>query len=83
MVIVFSPLCQKEIIKAIESFEIDGDQVFSIKEREGMKLIFNSTIENEDEACKVAKKIMSGIKYSSGLNYCVVSYDGKEIKWIT
>jgi len=83
MVIVFSPLCQEEIIKEIESFEIDGGKVFSIKERKGMKMIFESTIENENEACKLAKKIMGNVKYSSGLNYCVVSYDGKEIKWIT
>lgn len=83
MVIVFSPLCQNDIIKEIESFEVDGIKVFSIKEREDMKLTFNSTIEDEDKSCDLVKKIIRGIKYSSMLNYCVVSYDGKEIKWIT
>lgn len=82
MVIVFSPLCQEDIIKQIENFEMDGNKVFSIKERKGMKLIFNSIIENEVEACKLVKKIMNGIKYSNGLNYFVVPYDGKVIKWI-
>jgi hypothetical protein len=81
MVIVFSPLCQEDIIKEMENFEMDGNKVFSIKEREGIRLIFNSTIEDEDEGCEVAKKIMSGYKYSRGLNYYVASYDGKEIKW--
>ena len=46
-----------------------------------MRLIFNSKIEEEDQSCKLAKKIMGGYKYSRGLNYYVASYDGKEIKW--
>ena len=82
MVIVFSPLCQKDIIDYIESFEIDGGKVFYFKEKEGMRLIFDSTIEDEYEACKVAKKVMGRFKYASGLNYYVAPYDGKEVKWI-
>jgi len=82
MVIVFSPLCQSDIINDMENFKIDGSKVFSFKEKEGMRLTFDSTIEDEYAACKVAKKIMGSFKYASGLYYYVAPYDGKEIKWI-
>ena len=82
MVIVFSPLCQEDIIKDIENFKIDGSNVFSINEIDGMRLIFDSTIENDKEACSVAKKIMGNFKYARALNYFVAPYDGKEVQWI-
>lgn len=81
MIIVFSPLMQEDIINEMENFIVDGNSIFSIKEKKGMRLTFNSTIEDQDEACKVAKNIMRGYKYSRGLNYYVAPFDGKEIKW--
>jgi len=82
MVIVFCPLCQRDIINDMENFEIEGSKVFSFNKKEGMRLTFDSTIEDEYEACKVAKKVMGSFKYASGLNYYVAPYDGKEVKWI-
>ena len=82
MVIVFCPLCQRDIINDMENFEIEGSKVFSLKKKEGMRLTFDSTIEDIFEACKVAKNIMGRLKYARGLNYYVAPYDGKEVKWI-
>lgn len=80
MVLVSCPLKQNDIIKLIEEYKVNDENLFSFKSRKGVQLYFNSKL-NDDEACLIIKNIIKSYKYSPALMYNVVTCDGDKINW--
>lgn len=81
MVLVSCPLKQKDVIELIESYRIDGENMFTLQNKKGVNLYFNSKIENDYEACSIIKNIIKSYKYSPALMYNVTTCDGEKINW--
>ena len=81
MILVSCPLKQDDIINLIEGYNINNESIFSLKNRKGVQLYFDSKIDNDDEACLIIKNIIKSYKYSSALMYNVVTCDGEKINW--
>ena len=80
MVLVSCPLKQNDIIKLIEEYKVNDENLFSFKSRKGVQLYFDSKL-NDDEACFIIKNIIKSYKYSPALMYNVVTCDGDKINW--
>lgn len=59
MIIVNTPIMQKQVQKILEEM---SNPIFEFKKKEGIKLYFETDMDNEEEAAKIAKK---AIKSSS------------------
>lgn len=81
MILVSCPLKQNDIIKIIEEYKGEEKQVFRLENKKGSNLYFNSTLENNDEACLLIKKLIKSYKYSPALMYNVVSCEDGKINW--
>jgi len=81
MVLVNCPLMQEDIIKIIEEYKIEDKQVFKLVNKKKIQLYFESTIENDNEACQIVKGIIKSYKYSPALVYHVTSFSEGTINW--
>lgn len=81
MIYVYCPMKQDDIIKEIELFKINNISQFKLIERDGIKLIFSSEINDNNEACNIISGIIRGYKYGVALMFNVVPYENDEIKW--
>ena len=52
MIIVNSPIMQKQIIKIVEAIE---DPKFTYDKTDGIRIYFTTDFENDEEACKIVK----------------------------
>lgn len=52
MIIVNSPIMQKQIIKVVEAI---SDPKFTYQKTDGIRIYFNTEAEDKDEACKIVK----------------------------
>ena len=53
MVLVNCPLKQNDIIKLIEEYKVNDENVFSLKSKKGVQLYFDSKINNDDKFINV------------------------------
>lgn len=81
MIIVFCPMRQNDIIKEIEDFEINNIKQFSLIKKNGIKLVFDSKVNDNSEACNIINGIIRNYKYASALMFNVVPCENDEIKW--
>ncbi len=81
MVLVSCPLKQNDIIKLIEEYKVNGENIFYLQSRKGIQLYFDSKMDSDEEACLIIKDIIKSYKYSPALMYNVVTCDGEKISW--
>lgn len=81
MVLVNCPLMQQDVIREVEKYNIDNKKVFSFVRKEGIKLYFDTTVEDKWEACKVISNIIRGMRFSSAIMFHVVPTDGAKVEW--
>ena len=58
MVIVNCPLMQNDVIKVVEGISLNNANPFKFVEKKGMKIFFETTNVNIDEACTIIKSEM-------------------------
>lgn len=81
MLLVNCPLMQYDVIGEVEKYTLNGEKVFSFVRKDGIKLYFNTSIDDEWKACKLISKIIRGMKFSSAIMFHVVPTDGARIEW--
>lgn len=68
MILLNAPIQQDKIIDTLTHYSENGVSYKFIK-KNGMKLYFESTLENEEEAAQLAKKIIKGTDYGAILYF--------------
>lgn len=68
MIIVNSPIMQDKIIKILES---ETDPTFKFIKKDGIKIYFETSIEDKEEACVIAKKIIKKDPMASAIMFTV------------
>lgn len=68
MIVINSPRCKEEIIALLEN----QDGKFTLTGQEGlMKLVFDTTLEDKEEAAKLAKSLIKSEKWGGGIYFQV------------
>ena len=70
MIIVNSPIMQDKIIKILEAIE---EPTFEFVKKDGIKVYFNTSLENKEEACAIAKKEIKKDPIASAIMFTVKS----------
>ncbi|MGL5150518.1 MAG: hypothetical protein ACRC7N_08115 [Clostridium sp.] len=81
MVLVYCGAKQKDVIEEIEKYKQYDEQVFTFVNRDHIKLYFETTIEDQWEACDIVSGIISKSKYGKALFVNVVPFDGSKVTW--
>lgn len=81
MVLVYCGLRQQDVIEEIEKYKNDGQQVFKLVKKEGIKLYFDTTIKDQWKACNVVSGIIRNYKYGNALFVNVVPFDESGVSW--
>ena len=68
MILLNAPIQQDKIIDTLTHYSEDGVSYTFVK-KDGMKLYFETTADNEEEAAQLAKKIIKGTDYGSVLYF--------------
>ncbi|MGL4772100.1 MAG: hypothetical protein ACRC2K_00905 [Clostridium sp.] len=81
MVLVYCGVKQQEVIAEVEKYRDKGEQIFKFVKRDHIKLYFDTTLEDEWQACDVVSGIIAKSKYGKALFINVVPFDGKKVTW--
>lgn len=73
MIVVNCALKQTDIVKVVEDIELDNMKVFKFVKKEGIKLYFESTLEDDEKAVAIIKKAIKSAKFGSALLFNVLS----------
>lgn len=68
MILLNAPIQQDKIIDTLTHYSEDGVSYTFVK-KAGMKLYFETTADNEEEAAQLAKKIIKSTDYGSVLYF--------------
>lgn len=68
MIIVNSPIMQDKIIKILESLE---EPTYKFIKKDGIKVYFETNLEDKDEACAIAKKEIKKDPMASAIMFTV------------
>ena len=82
MFVVNCGLMQKDLIKLIEGFTLNGKQIFKCVKVEESQMYFESDLEFND-ARKLVEEIIRGYRYHNILFYNVVPVVNGEIQWFS
>lgn len=72
MIIVNSPIMQDKIIKILEAMD---SPTFKFVKKEGIKIYFETDMEDKDKACDVAKKEIKKDPMGSTIMFKVKSHE--------
>lgn len=81
MVLVNCPLMQLDVIREVEHYKLNDETVFKFVRKQGIKLYFDSKIDDRWEACKIISNIIRSTSFASSLMFHVVPTDGEKIEW--
>lgn len=81
MILVNCSIAQTDIIKLISEYKVDGEYIFRHLKTEGIKIYFNSTLNDDYKACDIISNIIRGHKYGPIIFFNVVPVYKNEIKW--
>lgn len=68
MIIVFSPLIQKKIIKTLAGIK---EPNFRFVKKDGIRLYFETDMEDKERAAEIAGKVIKRSPYGEGFNFVV------------
>ncbi|PJI07244.1 MULTISPECIES: hypothetical protein [Clostridium] len=71
MIIVNCALKQNDVIKVVEDIEVDNDKPFKYVKKQGLKLFFESKLEDTEKACSVIKKSIRDTSFGNSLYFSV------------
>ncbi|NME82712.1 hypothetical protein [Clostridium sp. SM-530-WT-3G] len=71
MILINCALRQDEVIKMVEDMEIDGQKHFKFKNKQGLKLHFDSTYDDDSKAAKLIKSHIKSTPLGQALFFSV------------
>lgn len=71
MIIVNCALRQDDIIGIVENIEVEGQKVFKFVKKQGLKLFFDCTLSNAQDAAALAKKEIKATPFGQALFFSV------------
>lgn len=73
MILVNCAQKQNEVIKIVEDIKIEEENKFKFSKKEGIRLIFESTYEDDEKACILIKNAIKAAPFGCALYFNVVS----------
>jgi hypothetical protein len=73
MLVVNCALKQDEVIKVVETIEVEGATPFKFVKKQGLKLYFESGMSDTEKAIALVKKTIKASSFGSVLYFSVVS----------
>lgn len=71
MIIVNCALKQNDVIKVVEDIEVDNEKPFKYVKKQGLKLFFESKLEDTEKACSAIKKSIRSTSFGNSLYFSV------------